>query len=138
MPGGAFTFAVPRGQRFDDTLNVPRHLTLWRGLDPNRAWNAANYNPLAPGNEVHYSALRTEELSTKVSDRISLAVLGLLYPGWKIAEFTVAEVRSVGYIAMRDPTNWLDVVLYSAPTPTGHHQRESSKGWLDWLALSSR
>lgn len=117
MPTGGFTFAVPRGKRFDDTANVPHDLILWRGLDPNRTWNAANYNPQSPTNVVHYSALRTEELSTAASDRIVLPILGLLWPGWKIAEFTAGEARSVGYIAMRDPTNYVDVVLYSRADP---------------------
>jgi hypothetical protein len=31
--------------------------------------------------------------------------------------YAQAEVRSVGYITMRDPTNWLDVVIYSRADP---------------------
>jgi hypothetical protein len=127
MAGTGFTFAVPRGKRYDDTINVTPDLTLWRGLDPNRGWNAANYNPQVTSNQVHFQALRTEELSTAVSDRIWLAVLGLLWPGWKIAEFTVAEARTAGYIAMRDPTNWIDVVLYSRDDPDASPSKTIAK-----------
>lgn len=101
MAGGVFTFAVARGQRFDDIANVPDDLILWRGLDPNRAWNAANYNPQAAVNKVHFQALRTEELSTKASDKTSLAALraaNSMFAGWEMAEFTVGEARQVGYI----------------------------------------
>jgi hypothetical protein len=118
--GGAFQFAVPRGQRFDDPNGVKPDLVLWRGLDPNRGWNAANYNPQAPTLTVHFQALRTEELSTAASDKITLAALrapGSIFDGWKMAAFTVEEARRVGYIAMRDPTNPTDVVLYARSDP---------------------
>ncbi len=134
MAGAGFTFAVPRGKRYDDTTSVTPNLTLWRGLDPNRAWNAAKYNPHTLSNQVHFQALRTEELSTAVSDRTILAVLGLLWPGWKIAEFTVGEARTAGYIAMRDPTNWTDVVLYSRDDP----DRPPSKTIVKTLARVAR
>jgi len=134
MPRTTFTFAVPRGQRFDDKLGVDDHLKLWRGLDPAQAWNAANYHPQAPTSTVHYSALRTEELSTAVSDRTTLAVLRTRFPNWKIAEFTVGQARSVGYIAMRDPTNPEDVVLYSASDP----DNTASKGIAKALAALAR
>lgn len=117
MPTGGFTFAVPRGKRSDDPVGVPSSLIVWRGLDPSRAWNAALYNLPAPSNQIHFQALRTEELSTAASDRISLPIIGLLWPGWKLAEFTVGEARAIGYIAMRDPTNPVDVVFYSSADP---------------------
>jgi hypothetical protein len=125
MPGG--TFAVPRGQRHDDTKNVADDLTLWRGLDPKQAWNASNYHPQAPAYTVHISAIRTEELSTAVSDRTNLAALQRRFPGWKMATFTVREARNAGYIAMRDPTNPEDVVLYDRANPDGRPSKSVSK-----------
>jgi hypothetical protein len=127
MAGGGFTFAVPRGQRYDDTANVANDLILWRGLDPNRAWNAANYNPQAVTNKVHFQALRTEELSTAVSDRTNLVALRVKWPGWRIAEFTVAEARIAGYIAMRDPMNPDDVVLYDRSDPNNSPSKTIAK-----------
>ena len=117
MPRATFAFAVPRGQRFDDTQGVPDTLRVWRGLDPVRAWNAANYNLLSPSNSVHYAALRTEELSTAASDCTTLPALRTRFPNWKMATFTIGQARAAGYVAMRDPTNVEDVVLYSRADP---------------------
>ena len=133
MPGTSFTFAVPRGSRYDDKLGVDDSLTLWRGLDPARAWNASNYSPV-PSTTVHYSALRTEELSTAVSDRTSLPLLRIRFPGWKLASFTVGEARNAGYIAMRDPTNAEDFVLYARSDP----DRPPPKGIAKALARIAR
>jgi hypothetical protein len=116
--GGGFTFAVRRGQRFDDRQNVADNLTLWRALDPNQQWNAALYNPQAPVNKIHLSDIRKEELSTAISDRTNLTDFKTnRFPGWKVAEFTVKEARSCGYWAMRDPTETQDVVLYDGTCP---------------------
>lgn len=125
--GGGFVFAVPRGQRFDDTQGVADDLILWRGLDPKRNWNAALYNPQARLNQVHLSAIRTEELSTAVSDRTNLTALQIRFPGWKMATFTVGQARQCGYIAMRDPTNLEDVVLYDRSNPDKTASKTVSK-----------
>jgi hypothetical protein len=137
MAAGAFTFAVPRGKRYDDTNGVPDSLVVWRGLDPSRGWNAANYNRQAPRNKIHFQALRTEELSTAASDRIALAKLrapGEIFDGWKMAEFTVGEARQAGYIAMRDPTNPTDVVFYIARDPDNPHTPKTEPKALANLA----
>jgi hypothetical protein len=114
---GAVTPAVPRRKRFDDPVNVGDALTLWRGIDPLQSWNASNFNPQALSNRIASAVFSTEELSTKAADRITLADLRLRLPGWKFAEFTVGEARGIGYIALRDPQEPLDVVLYSAADP---------------------
>ncbi len=83
--GGGFVFAVPRGQRFDDPQGVPDSLTVWRGLDPNAQWNAANYQSPTPSDKVHPSAIKTEELSTAASDKTDPATLrgtGSTFFGW--------------------------------------------------------
>ncbi len=116
MAGGSVQqFAVPRGQRFDDTANVADELIVWRGLDPKQSWNAAIYNSAAATTTVHKSAIKTEELSTAASDKTNLQALrgtGTIFFDWKMAEFTVGEARRAGYIAMRDPINTQDVVFY--------------------------
>jgi len=113
----AVTPAVPRGQRQDDPIGVVDGLIVWRGIDPLQAWNAGNFNPQALSTRIASAVFNTEELSTKASDRISLADLRLKLPGWKFAEFTVGEARGLGYVALRDPTEPLDVVLYSGADP---------------------
>lgn len=127
MAGATFQFAVPRGQRYDDKQNVADDLTLWRGLDPSQTWNASNYNPQASSNSVHPSAIRTEELSTAVSDRTNLTALQARFPGWRIATFTVGQARRAGYIAMRDPTNLEDVVLYDNANPDDRASKAIAK-----------
>lgn len=113
----AVTPAIPRGQRYDDSINVSDNLTVWRGIDPLRSWNVANFNSQAPSGRISSAVFNTEELSTKAADQIRLPDLRLTLPGWKFAEFTVGEARAIGYIAMRDPTEPLDVVFYSAVDP---------------------
>jgi hypothetical protein len=108
--------AVPRGQRSDDPA-ISDDLILWRGIDPRQTWNNATFSPLSGAPRIASAVFKTEELSTKASDRISLIDLRLKLPNWKFAEFTVGEARGAGYIAMRDPTEPLDVVLYCAADP---------------------
>jgi len=131
MAGGAASqFAVPRGQRYDDTSTLTPDLVLWRGLDPNQVWNDPNYRQPVPSNTVSPSALKTEELSTAVSDRANLATLrapGATFANWKMAEFTVGEARQAGYIVMRDPTDPAHVLLYARKDPNNKPSKTEPK-----------
>jgi hypothetical protein len=44
-----------------------------------------------------------------------------------MAAFTVGEARGAGYIAMRDPTNAEDVVLYDGNNPNGKASQTVAK-----------
>jgi hypothetical protein len=128
---------VPRGQRFDDKQSVADSLIVWRGLDPQAAWNAPLYSPQSPASTVSQANIRTEELSTAASDKTSLAALrapGSMFANWKMAEFMVGEARQAGYIAMRDPVNTRDVVFYDRANPNDR----ASKGIAKALARIAR
>jgi hypothetical protein len=63
------------------------------------------------------SVFRTEELSVRMSDKISLAQVKVNSPGCYLAEFTVGSARKNGCRVRRDPSDPAHGLIYDDVKP---------------------
>jgi hypothetical protein len=124
LPPPSKTPLLPPHERIDDAT-IPDDLIVWRELDPLEA-------PLDPQTnqpKVMSSVFRTEELSVRMSDKISQADVLSNAPGCYLAEFTVGTARKHGCRVRRDPNDPAHGLIYDdlkpgeRPIPQKHCRR---------------
>jgi hypothetical protein len=103
---------IPKHLRVDDP-SIRDDLIVWRELDPLEA----PADPQTLQRKIMSSVFRTEELSVRMSDKISKAQVVANAPGCELAEFTVGDARAENCIVMRDPDDPSHGLIYDKSRP---------------------